>query len=123
MDFTRFIKFGLVGFSGLLVDFLITYICKEQLKCNQYLANGFGFIFGVTNNFVLNRIFTFQSTDSAVSKQFISFFVIATIGFIINSLFIFLYQKHIKKNFYVAKILAVIVVFVWNFAANSILTF
>ena len=30
--FLKFIKFGIVGFSGLIIDFLVTYVCKEKIK-------------------------------------------------------------------------------------------
>ena len=33
--FFKFLKFGLVGFSGLLLDFGVTYIAKEKLRWNN----------------------------------------------------------------------------------------
>lgn len=123
MDFVRFVKFGFVGFSGLIVDFGITWIFKEKLKINKYLANSFGFLFGVTNNYFLNRYFTFQNHNPNIGNQFISFLVIAIIGFAINTGFLYLLQKKTKINFYVCKFLVTLIVFFWNFGANSFYTF
>ena len=123
MDFIRFVKFGFVGFSGLIIDFGITWICKEKLKSNKYLANSIGFLFGVTNNYFLNRYFTYKNHNPNIFNQFISFLIIAIIGFGLNTLFLYLLQKKTKINFYVCKFLVTLIVFFWNFGANSFYTF
>ena len=123
MDFIRFVKFGFVGFSGLIIDFGITWICKEKLKSNKYLANSIGFLFGVTNNYFLNRYFTFKNHNQNIANQFISFLIIAIIGFGLNTLFLYLLQKKTEINFYVCKFLVTLIVFFWNFGANSFYTF
>jgi putative flippase GtrA len=123
MDIFKFLKFGSVGFTGLIVDFGITWICKEQIKINKYIANGFGFLFGVTNNYFLNRYFTFQSHNPDIAMQFVSFLLIASIGFLINTGLLYLIQKNTKINFYKCKVIVTIIVFFWNFGANSFYTF
>ncbi|WP_278034718.1 GtrA family protein [Flavobacterium nitratireducens] len=123
MDILKFFKFGFVGFSGLIIDFGITWICKEKLKLNKYLANGFGFLFGVTNNYFLNKYFTFDNHNEEIGFQFLSFLIIAIIGFSINTGFLYSLQKKTKINFYVCKIIVTVLVFVWNFGANSFYTF
>ena len=40
----QFFKFCVVGGSGVFVDFGITYLCKEWLKLNKYVANSLGFL-------------------------------------------------------------------------------
>jgi putative flippase GtrA len=122
-DIFTFIKYGFVGFSGLIVDFSITWLCKERLKINKYFANSLGFVFGVTNNYFLNRYFTFNSQNTDVGKQFLTFALIAIIGLMINTSIIYLTQRFTKINFYVAKIMATILVIFWNFGANSTYTF
>ncbi|WP_281636432.1 GtrA family protein [Flavobacterium marginilacus] len=123
MDLIKFFKFGLVGFSGLLIDFSITWICKEKLLLNKYLSNSFGFLFGVVNNYFLNKYFTFHNTDNHLATQFLSFLIISVIGFLLNTSFLYLLQKNTKINFYVCKAIVTIIVFVWNFTANSLYTF
>lgn len=123
MNFLRFLKFGAVGLCGLIIDFSVTWLCKEILKINKYVANGIGFLFGVTNNYFLNRIFTFQNQDPNIGIQFISFLLISIIGFGLNTGFLYFFQKKTVLNFYVCKILVTIIVFLWNFGANSFYTF
>lgn len=123
MDILKFFKFGLVGFTGLVIDFAITWICKEKLGLNKYVANGFGFLFGVTNNYFLNKYFTFDNHNPEIGLQFLSFLIIAVIGFSINTGFLYSLQKKTKINFYVCKIIVTAIVFIWNFGANTFYTF
>lgn len=123
MDFIRFIKFGMVGFSGLVIDFFITWLFKEKIGLNKYLSNGLGFLFGVVNNYFLNKYFTFQNKDSHLASQFFSFLIISVIGFLLNTIFLYLLQKNTKINFYVCKAIVTVLVFFWNFSANTLYTF
>ncbi len=123
MDILRFLKFGAVGLSGLIIDFSITWLCKEMLKINKYVANGIGFVFGVTNNYFLNRIFTFQNQDPNIGIQFLSFLLISIIGFGLNTGLLYFLQKKTTLNFYACKIFVTIIISLWNFIANSFYTF
>ena len=42
--FLQFIKFCVVGGTGVVVDFGITFLFKEKLKLNKYIANSLGFM-------------------------------------------------------------------------------
>lgn len=123
MNAIQFIKFGLVGFSGLIVDFAVTWLCKEKLRLNKYVANGMGFMFGVTNNYTLNRYFTFHNTDADIAGQFLKFLLISLIGFGLNTGLLYILQKHTKINFYVCKVLVTFIILIWNFSANTLYTF
>lgn len=121
--FFKFIKFGLVGFSGLLLDFGITYFTKEKLRWNKYLANSLGFALACTTNYLLNRAWTFKSIDPAIAAQFSKFLLIAIIGLLLNNLILYLLSDKARLNFYLAKFCAVMLVFFWNFALNYLYTF
>lgn len=135
----KFIKFIAVGFSGVFIDYLITYLCKEKFKLHIYLSNSIGFIVAASSNYVFNRIWTFESANSHIGLEFTTFFVISIIGLIINNLFLFLFhqktgagfwvsqkfklgEKH-DYAFYIAKFMAITVTTVWNFYANYYITF
>jgi putative flippase GtrA len=123
LDILKFFKFGLVGFTGLIIDFSVTWICKEKIKINKYVANGIGFLFGVTNNYFLNKHFTFQNHNPNIGAQFSSFLTIAIIGFGLNTCLLYLLQKKTNLNFYLCKFIVTALVFIWNFSANSLFTF
>jgi len=119
----KFIKFGIVGVSGVVVDFGITWLLKEKLRLNQYLANSTGFMCAVLSNYVLNRIWTFHSQDNAVGMQFAKFFVVALVGLGMNNALIYYFNEKRKLPFYVSKAIATGIVTFWNFGANYLFTF
>ncbi len=119
----RFLKFCLVGGSGVVVDFGITYLAKEFLKLNKYVANSLGFICAATSNYILNRTWTFGSNDPDVVMQYFRFFGFSLIGLAINNLVIYLLHGRVKWNFYIVKLIATCVVTFWNFSMNYIFTF
>jgi putative flippase GtrA len=121
--FFKFLKFGIVGASGMIVDFSLTYLFKEILKVQKYVANAIGFTIAATVNYTFNRIWTFQSTDPHVTVQFFKFFFISTVGLGINTLILFILVSKYKKNFYLSKLFAIGVVLIWNFTINLLFTF
>lgn len=119
----KFLKFGLVGFSGVFVDFTTTFIFKEWFKVQRFLANAIGFTVAATSNYYLNRIWTFESHNPRVMVEFGQFFLISMIGLGINTLIIWILDRKFQFNFYVAKLVAIGFVTIWNFIANSYITF
>ncbi|MGI6319781.1 MAG: GtrA family protein [Bacteroidales bacterium] len=118
-----FLKFGIVGFMGLIVDFGITYIFKEILRVNKFVSNALGFLLAASSNYILNRIWTFKSENPDVFQEFGKFFIVSIIGLGINSAVLWFCNEKLKINFYISKIFAVIVATMWNFLANWLYTF
>lgn len=121
--FYKFIRFGLVGASGMIIDFGITALCKEVFKIQKFISNGIGFAMAASSNYFLNRIWTFQSTNPEVFFEYIKFFSVSLIGLAINTLVLYFTLKKFKKNFYFAKAIAIGVTMLWNFIANLLFTF
>jgi putative flippase GtrA len=119
----KFLKFCIVGTSGMITDFGTTWILKEKVKINKYLANSTGFVLAATSNYLLNRFWTFQSENSHIAREYISFMVISTVGLGINNFVLFLLTEKMKLNFYISKLFAIGVVTIWNFFMNYLITF
>lgn len=119
----KFLKFGIVGFTGVFVDFGVTFFSKEILRIPKYVANAIGFSTAATTNYYLNRVWTFNSHNPEILMEFSEFFTISIIGLGINTLVLWLLVSKFKMNFYVAKLFAIAVVTVWNFLANAFITF
>jgi len=119
----KFIKFCIVGFSGVFVDFGITYFFKEVVKIQKYAANAIGFTVAATTNYILNRTWTFHSNNPQIVMEFSRFFIIALIGLGINSAIIWLMNGKFKVNFYLSKLVATVIVTGWNFLINAYFTF
>ena len=119
----KMLKFGLVGLLGMMIDFGITWICKEKLKWNKYVANGCGFTLAVICNYSINRRWTFTNNNPHWLKQFILFVLVSLAGLLLNTAFLYFFHQKKNKNFYLAKFLAILIVFSWNFLANFFFTF
>ena len=119
----KFLKFCTVGFSGLAIDFGITYLAKEKLKFNKYVANSLGFSIASTSNYFLNKVWTFQDTNPDAITQFSKYIFIALIGLLLNNLIIYLLVNKKEVTFYWAKLIAIGIVVFWNFIANYNFTF
>ncbi len=119
----KFIRFCLVGFSGLIIDFGTTWLLKEKLRINKYIANSTGFTLAATSNYFLNRIWTFHSVNKHIFTEYSSFIIISLAGLAINNFVIFILNDKLKLNFYLSKLIAVGVVTCWNFVMNYLITF
>lgn len=119
----KFLKFGIVGASGVAVDFGVTWLCKEKVRLNKYVANSTGFLCAVVSNYLLNRVWTFHSQDPAVVTQFSKFLLASLVGLGINNGIIYLLTERFGVKFYPAKLVATGVVTLWNFWANYTFTF
>ncbi|MBA3284770.1 MAG: GtrA family protein [Nitrosopumilus sp.] len=116
-------RFALVGFTGMVLDFGITFLLKEKGKIQKYIANTIGFLSAATSNYYLNRIWTFRSSDAEIFYEYSRFIGVSVAGLAIN-LFILWFLHDVKKiNFYVSKLLAIIITIAWNFSFNYIYTF
>jgi putative flippase GtrA len=121
--FWKFLKFCIVGFSGMIIDFGTTWLLKERVKINKYIANSIGFTLAATSNYLLNRFWTFQSENTRIVSEYLSFVLISVIGLGINNLVLYLLIEKLKLNFYLSKLFAIAVVTLWNFSMNALITF
>ena len=119
----KLLKFTLVGFSGLIIDFGITFICKEKVFLNKYISNSIGFAFAALSNYIFNRIWTFSSNNPELLIEFSSFLLVSIIGFLINTSILWQIHNNLKVNFYLSKFGAIVVTTLWNFLANYYFTF
>ncbi|MBB5636436.1 dolichol-phosphate mannosyltransferase [Pedobacter cryoconitis] len=118
-----FIKFGITGACGLIIDFSLTWFFKDELNFNKFLANGIGFSVAVICNYIINRNWTFKDNKSKSGLQFTAFFTVSLIGLLLNSAIIFLLNNMFSVNFYISKAAAIFIVFFWNFSANYFFVF
>ena len=119
----KLIKFAVVGFTGMLIDFGLTYLLKEKIKFQKYIANTIGFLSAASFNYYLNRIWTFNSMDTEIFYEYSRFIGVSVAGLIINLVFLWFFNDVKKLNFYFSKLLAIVITIAWNFSINYIYTF
>lgn len=125
----KFLKFGVVGFSGMIVDYGFFYVFKEIVGLPVLISNMLSFTIAASSNYFFNRIWTFRSQNKKIGKEYLSFFVISLIGLGINTLTLFICDKFLltgwdsKLRIYVLKLIAIAVTTIWNFFGNLLYTF
>lgn len=119
----QLIKFCTVGFSGMIVDFGTTWLCKEKLGINKYISNSVGFILAASNNYIWNRLWTFESKTENIPTEYISFLIVSIIGLALNNMFLWIFTDKLNINFYISKVLAIGLITLWNFFMNYFFTF
>ena len=121
--FKKFVFFGIIGFISFLMDFALTYLFKEKLKLNKYVANSLSFVLVGFINFTLNRKYTFPDHSADYKIQLVRFFIVSGTGLILNNMITYFFTEKRKYNFYFSKLLATFIVIFWNFSMNKIFTF
>ena len=124
----KFLKFGVVGTSGMVVHFGVLYLFKELVGLNPFVANTLGFITAATTNYILNRIWTFRSKEKQVAVEYLKFILVSVIGLGVNNGTLWL-TGHLLPSwnddwrFYILWVFAVGVTTLWNFFGNMLFTF
>ncbi|MFC1686328.1 GtrA family protein [Patescibacteria group bacterium] len=122
-DLKQFLKFCVVGTVGTAIDFGILYILVEYSNTWYLLAATISFVVAVINNYIFNKIWTFEDRDSSFVKQFAQFLVVSVVGLGLNILILYVLVEFAGMWYILAKVLATGVVLIWNFFANKYWTF
>jgi len=119
----QFVKFGIVGVSSTIIDWGI-YLGLTRLLGFFYLdAKVISFLFSVINSYILNRSWTFRSTDPKKLHQFGKFLVVAAVGLGLNALIMYLVVSKLHLHDIIGLIFASAIVMFWNFLINKFWTF
>jgi putative flippase GtrA len=85
-ELKRFLRFGVVGIIGSIVDFGFLNLFTLIFKIPYLLSSVFSFSLAVVNNFILNRIWTFPgSRKDPVVGQLIQFGLVSVVGLLIRT--------------------------------------
>ncbi|MEV6110586.1 GtrA family protein [Streptomyces sp. NPDC051940] len=75
----QLVGYTLVGGSGVLLDLVAFLLLFNGLGLHEQLANGVSTTLGITNNFVLNALFTFGKRDRLLVR-FLRFYAVGLVG-------------------------------------------
>lgn len=116
-------KYSIVGVMGTFIDLASLYLFVEYFGIPLIPAVILSFLLAVTNNFVLNKIWTFRNKSKNYRKLYIKFLIVSLVG-----LGLTVTSMHIMVNiagiwYMFAKALTSLLVLTWNFLANKFWTF
>ncbi|MFI8181271.1 GtrA family protein [Actinacidiphila glaucinigra] len=78
-DLRQLIRYALVGGSGVVLDLVAFLLLFNVLGLDEQVANIISTSLGITNNFVLNAIFTFDKRDR-LFVRFLRFYAVGLTG-------------------------------------------
>lgn len=82
---SQFLRFGLVGVAGYVVDATVLTALVELLTLDPYSARVASFICAATTTWWLNRHFTFaKHPEQKAGRQWLGFLIVSTGGAVIN---------------------------------------
>jgi dolichol-phosphate mannosyltransferase len=122
----KFLRFGLVGLSGVFVDMAILYLLSDPstLRLPLTLSKIIAGEIAIFNNFLWNDAWTFADVSMRQQewhqrlKRFLKFNVICLAGLVLNLSVLHLVFKFLIPNRYIANLIAIAVATVWNFWVN-----
>jgi dolichol-phosphate mannosyltransferase len=120
----RFFRFGVVGFSGVFVDMAVFYLLRTVLGFGLTRSTMLSAEVAIINNFLWNDFWTFgdvsrrQPGKRQRIKRLIKFNIICLAGIILQTLIVNLLFNVFGINEYIAKLMAIALVTVWNFWVN-----
>ncbi|MFA6428780.1 MAG: GtrA family protein [Candidatus Buchananbacteria bacterium] len=114
----QFIKFCLVGFSNLLIDFSVYFITTRFFNFSIILANTCSFVLAVSWSFWLNKKWTFGNDSQNHHQQYYKFFVINILGMVWQTTILYCLVSYAGWYDLIAKGFAVVLVTFWNFGLS-----
>lgn len=120
----KFLRFGIVGFSGVFVDMGVFYLLRTFLGLGLTRSAIFSAEVAIINNFLWNDLWTFRDISKRQPgkrqrlKRLLKFNVICLMGLMMNVLLVNVLFNFFKVNEYLAKLIAIATVTLWNFWIN-----
>jgi dolichol-phosphate mannosyltransferase len=126
IPFSRFVRFALVGLSGIFVDMAILFLLSDPSMLGWKLTRSkiVAAEIAIINNFIWNDRWTFgdisrnQRRWSSTLKRLLKFNLICLMGLILNVLLLNLFFNVFGVNRYLANLMAIAFVTIWNFWIN-----
>jgi dolichol-phosphate mannosyltransferase len=134
--FVEFLKFSLVGLTGLLLNLAVLYSLVEwfpywqtlgaKAAANKVLiAATVAFCLAVSSNYLLNRFWTFKKQKVGVSTlgSYAAFIAVSLGGLAINILLLKLLHYRGGMWYMSAQIISICAASLWNFVGSKIWAF
>ncbi len=116
----EFLCFGLVGVVNTLIDFGLFVLLYRLLHLDPLLANALAFWVAVSNSYWLNHRWTFAGSQPSI-RAYGRFLLFNAGGLLISSLVILWLGPVLGAE--LAKLLAIVLAFLWNFTASKLFVF
>jgi putative flippase GtrA len=123
----QFLRYLVTGGLAFVADFGLFAICLYVFDWHYLLANLVGLVAGLVLNYALSIVWVFVACKRVLEKnkglEFALFALVGIAGVGINQLLMYLMVGLFGWNEMVSKIVAAILVLMWNFGARKLMLF
>lgn len=117
-------RYTLVGGGAFCLDFALLYLFTEWVGLHYLLSATLAFSAGLFFNYILSTSWVFRCRACASrSKEFVIFAAIGIGGIALTNLVLLVFTPIFLGNYLAAKIVAVTLVYFWNFFLRRQLLF
>jgi putative flippase GtrA len=114
-----FIRFAGVGALSTIIDFAV-YNILLRLGVEVHIAAALGFFAGFTNGYLLNSRYVFSGGSRA---RYIKYLLVSLGGLVLTEIIIDIAHVRGGLSENIAKLIAVILVFIWNYFLSKFWAF
>lgn len=118
----QFVKFGLVGASGLVVNAVIAHGLEKLTPLSHFVDFAVGYMVGGISNYFLNRIWTFRSSRNAAIEG-AQFLLVSFLSLLCGRLVFYVADIHHFAHFTTTWFIATVGGIFINFFVNKYWTF
>ena len=117
----RFLRFGVVGATGVVVNMVLMFFLVEGGHVNQLVAAGLASEASILSNFALNDRWTFRDARPATSwlRRAVQYNAVALSGMVISLGILALLMATLQLHYLVANFLAIGAATFSNYVLNS----
>tara|TARA_B110000967_G_C18837431_1_gene537506 strand:+ start:447 stop:821 length:375 start_codon:yes stop_codon:yes gene_type:complete len=117
-----FLRYGLVGFLSVILDFLLLFLFFNILTLTLDISVSLAFILSLVFNFFFHRSYTFKKANGKAKWQLKKYLLIVLISYFIT-LFLVNYFVDMGFNIYLAKLITVGVVYIYGYLLGKFFVF
>lgn len=116
----QFVRYGLVGLVAAAFDTGTLLFLANVLGVNYVVAGTAGFVLGTVVNYAISVNWVFERTNQPYIEMSL-FALIGAAGLVVNDLTLWAGQAWFGMELIWAKIIAIVVGFLWNFILRKVL--
>ena len=122
--FIQLIRYTFVGGFAFIIDFSLLWFLTDICDIYYLISATISFFVGLIINFFLSKKWIFNKSKVDNKKlEFLFFALIGIVGLGLNDLFIWFLTDYCNIHYLVSKIIAVFLVYLWNFCARKYLLY
>ncbi len=111
-------RYAVVGSTGAVSDWLIFALLLYIAEWHYLVAGTVSFVIATLINYILSLLWVFEGGRHARHKEVTLIYLVSVVGLLINLAALYLLVESLSVHVFVAKVLASLSAFIWNFSAR-----